>query len=75
MGKKMNIEKIPELGLYPKISKENFVYLATLIAFCFSFSKWGTDNCDIRLFLASLVFVFGIVVLMSVGNKKGYKRV
>lgn len=53
-----------------KISKENTAYIASLTAFCFSFSKWGTDDYIIKLFLALLVLVFSIAVLINIENKK-----
>ena len=71
----MKNKNIPELGFYPKISKENFAYLVTLMAFCFSFSKYGTDDYIIKSFLALLVIVFSIAVLINVENKKGGKHV
>lgn len=55
-----------------KISKENTAYIASLTAFCFSFSKWGTDDYIIKLFLALLVLFFCILVIKNIIDKKRY---
>lgn len=55
---------------WPKISKENVAYGLTLVALCFSVSKWSEACCCVRVFLMITTAAFGLLVYQKC-NEKG----